>query len=130
MIYSMSINRDGSLIATTSKDRKLRVIEPRTEIVISEGVCHQGTKCSKVTFLDNDKILTTGFSKHSDRQYAIWDQHDLKKPLVQEVIDSSSGIMTPYFDYDTKMVRMNAFEYSIHVLIFFSFLLCLVIPCW
>lgn len=35
MIYSLAINRDGSLIATTSKDRKLRVIEPRSKIVIS-----------------------------------------------------------------------------------------------
>lgn len=70
-----------------------------------EGVCHLSTKCSKVTFLENGKVLTTGFSRHSDRQYAIWDQHDLKKPLVQEVMDSSSGVVTPYFDYDTKMVN-------------------------
>lgn len=35
MIYSLAINRDGSLIATTSKDRKLRVIEPRSAIVVS-----------------------------------------------------------------------------------------------
>lgn len=65
-----------------------------------------GTKCSKAVFLDNDRILTTGFSRHSDRQYAVWNQHDLKKPLVQEVIDSSSGVVTPYFDYDTKMIYL------------------------
>lgn len=35
MIYSLAVNRDGSYIATTSKDKKLRVIEPRTGIVIS-----------------------------------------------------------------------------------------------
>lgn len=103
MIYSLAINRDGSLIATTSKDKKLRVIEPRSSNVVSEGVCHMGTKCSKVVFLDNDRLLTTGFSRHSDRQYAIWNQHDLKKSLAHEVIDSSSGIVTPFYDYDTKM---------------------------
>lgn len=69
-----------------------------------EGVCHMGTKCSKVAFLDNGKVVTTGFSRHSDRQYSIWDQHDLKNPLHQEVMDSSSGVITPYFDYDTRMV--------------------------
>lgn len=106
MIYSLAINRDGSLIATTSKDKKLRVIEPRSGIVISEGLCHNGTKCSKVVFLDGEKVLTTGFSKHSDRQYAIWNQHDLKKPLVMEMIDSSSGILQPLFDYDTKMLYL------------------------
>lgn len=106
MIYSLAVNRDGSLIATTSKDKKLRVIEPRSGIVVSEGVCHLGTKCSKAVFLDNNRILTTGFSRHSDRQFAVWDQHDLKKPLVQEVIDSSSGVVTPYFDYDTRMIYL------------------------
>lgn len=35
MIYSMVFNRDGSMIATTSKDKKLRVIEPRSAIVIA-----------------------------------------------------------------------------------------------
>ncbi|XP_055528252.1 coronin-1C-like isoform X3 [Wyeomyia smithii] len=106
MIYSLTINRDGSLIATTSKDKKLRIIEPRSGIVVSEGVCHMGTKCSKAVFLDNNRILTTGFSRHSDRQYAVWNQHDLKKPLAQEVIDSSSGVVTPYFDHDTKMIYL------------------------
>lgn len=128
MIYSLAVNRDGSLIATTSKDRKLRVIEPRNAIVVSvcikiseinqepiknvvfkmqEGICHLGTKCSKVAFLDNGKLLTTGFSRHSDRQYSIWDQHDLKNALHQEVMDSSSGVVTPYFDYDTRMVNFS-----------------------
>lgn len=106
MIYSLAISRDGSLIATTSKDKKLRVIEPRSGIVVSEGICHMGTKCSKAVFLDNNRILTTGFSRHSDRQFAVWDQHDLKKPLAQEVIDSSSGVVTPYFDFDTKMIYL------------------------
>ncbi|XP_035786507.1 coronin-1C-like isoform X3 [Anopheles albimanus] len=106
MIYSLAINRDGSMIATTSKDKKLRVIEPRSGIVVSEGVCHLGTKCSKAVFLDSNRILTTGFSRHSDRQYAVWDQHDLRKALTQEVIDSSSGIVTPYYDYDTRMVYL------------------------
>lgn len=35
VIYCMSLNRDGSLLATTSKDKKLRVIEPRSGIVKS-----------------------------------------------------------------------------------------------
>lgn len=106
MIYSLAVNRDGSLIATTSKDRRLRVIEPRTAIVVADGCCHESTKCSKVTFLDGGRVLTTGFSRHSDRQYAIWDQHDLRRPLAQEVMDSSSGVVTPYFDADTRMLYL------------------------
>lgn len=106
MIYNLAINRDGSLLATTSKDKILRIIEPRTGIVVAEGAAHEGTKCSKVVFLDNNRVLTTGFSRHSDRQYAIWNQHDLRKPLVREEIDSSSGFVTPFFDFDTRMVYL------------------------
>lgn len=38
VIYCMSFNRDGSLLATTSKDKKLRVIEPRRGIVLSVSI--------------------------------------------------------------------------------------------
>ncbi|XP_042145226.1 coronin-2B isoform X1 [Ixodes scapularis] len=104
-IHSMSFNRDGSLLATTCKDKKLRVIDPRTGNVIREGVCHQGSKAAKVVFLgDTGRMFTTGFSRFSDRQWAVWSQHDLSKPLRTETIDSSSGVLFPYYDHDTKMV--------------------------
>ncbi|XP_015116384.1 coronin-2B isoform X3 [Diachasma alloeum] len=107
VIYSMSLNRDGSLLATTCKDKKLRVFEPRSSIVVSEGVCHAGTKASKVVFLGGTgRLLTTGFSKHSDRQYAVWSQHDLSSPLACETIDSSSGIVFPFCDSDTNVVYL------------------------
>ena len=43
VIYSMSFNRDGSLIATTCKDKKLRIIEPRRGIVLSVSFWSQIT---------------------------------------------------------------------------------------
>ncbi|XP_066992330.1 coronin-2B isoform X2 [Anabrus simplex] len=105
VIYSMSFNRDGSLIATTCKDKKLRVIEPRKGIVLSEGICHAGTKACKVVFLGNTgRLLTTGFSRHSDRQYAVWSQSDLSEPLCVENIDCSSGVLFPYYDHDARVV--------------------------
>ncbi|XP_041970822.1 coronin-2B-like isoform X2 [Aricia agestis] len=107
VIYCMSFNRDGSLLATTCKDKKLRVIEPRRGIVLSEGQCHTGTKASKCTFIGTSgRVLTTGFSRHSDRQYAVWDPHELRAPLVLETIDSSSGVVFPYYDPDTNMVYL------------------------
>ncbi|KAG5885782.1 hypothetical protein JTB14_031217 [Gonioctena quinquepunctata] len=106
-IHSMSLNRDGSLLATTCKDKKLRIIEPRTGMVKSEGMCHGGPKASKVIYLGSSgRLLTTGFSRHSDRQYSIWDENDLSKPLFTDTIDSSSGIVFPYFDVDTNMVYL------------------------
>lgn len=105
-IYSLAVNREGSHIATTSKDKILRVIEPRSGIVVAQGMAHNGTKQSKVVFLSDGKVLTTGFSKHSDRQYAIWNQHDLKQPLMAADVDSASGVLQPFFDYETKTLYL------------------------
>ena len=114
IIYSMSWNYNGSLIATTCKDKKLRILDPRKEdklLAVSElwlyppgdwgfllpyfvfvhdfhihtfcinthiphsqeGNCHQGTKPARVVFCGTtNKLFTTGFSRMSERQYAVW----------------------------------------------------------
>ncbi|KAF0294879.1 Coronin-2B [Amphibalanus amphitrite] len=105
VIFSMSLNRDGSLLATTCKDKKLRIIEPRSGRVLQEGQCHEGAKACKVQYLgDSGRLLTTGFSKFSDRQYAVWDERRLDEPLRRENIDSSSGILYPFYDPDTRVL--------------------------
>uniref|UniRef100_A0A0K8T8M4 Coronin n=1 Tax=Lygus hesperus TaxID=30085 RepID=A0A0K8T8M4_LYGHE len=105
VIQSLSFNYDGSRLATTCKDKKLRVINPRTGFVISEGLCHNGSsRSSKAVYLKNGLLATVGFSRLSDRQLAIWNEDDLSNPLTTEVIDSSSGVIFPYFDYDTNIL--------------------------
>ncbi len=53
---------------------------------------------------DTGRLFTTGFSRFSDRQYAVWSQNDLSRPIATEIIDSSSGVLFPYYDHDTRMV--------------------------
>lgn len=73
--------------------------------MLQEGICHAGSKASKVTFLGSTcRLLTTGFSRHSDRQYSLWDENDLSQPLTTDTIDSSSGVVFPFFDPDTNIV--------------------------
>lgn len=104
-IQSMSLNRSGNLLATTCKDKVLRVIDLREGLVKSEGIAHEGPKSTKVVFLgDSGKLFSTGFSRYSDRQWAVWDMNDLSLPLRLENIDSSSGVLFPFYDHDTKMV--------------------------
>jgi len=105
VIYSMSLNRTGSLLATTCKDKKLRIIDPRLGEVLRVGDSHQGTKASKVVYLgDTGRLFTTGFSKFSDRQFGVWSQHDLSSPLQMDAVDSSSGVLFPFYDHDTHMI--------------------------
>ena len=54
----------------------------------------------------HDKLFTVGFSKSSERQYALYDLNDLSKPIVEQGVDNSSGIRCPFYDYDTKMIYL------------------------
>lgn len=104
-VFSISWNREGSLFVTTSKDKKIRVVDPRGAKIAVEGSGHQGVKASKSVFLgDTNRIFTTGFSKLSERQYAIWDVRNMSRSLRMEVVDFSSGILFPFYDHDTKVI--------------------------
>jgi coronin-7 len=104
-VQGIAWNYDGSLIAVTSKDKKVRTIDPRASKVVSEGEGHVGLKASRVVWLGNTpRFLTTGFSKSRERQFAIWDATDLSKPLKMTTLDSSTGVITPIYDADTNIL--------------------------
>ncbi|KAL2298395.1 hypothetical protein Nmel_015390 [Mimus melanotis] len=72
MIYNVSWNRNGSLICTASKDKKVRVIDPRKqEIVAEKEKTHEGARPMRAIFLADGNIFTTGFSRMSERQLAL-----------------------------------------------------------
>jgi len=107
-IYSMSFNWEGSLLATTCKDRMIRVIDPRTGAVVQQGQGHEGTKAARVVWCGElNKLFSTGFSKMRERQYAVWDPSDLSTPLKVEMIDTGSGVLFPYYDNDTQIAYVG-----------------------
>uniref|UniRef100_A0A674GFD0 Coronin n=2 Tax=Telluraves TaxID=3073808 RepID=A0A674GFD0_TAEGU len=106
VILCMSFNTDGSLLATTCKDKKLRVLEPRSGRVLQEASC-KNHRVNRVVFLGSTKrLLTTGVSRWNTRQIALWDQEDLSMPLIEEEIDGLSGLLFPFYDADTHMLYL------------------------
>ncbi|CAB1345146.1 unnamed protein product [Coregonus sp. 'balchen'] len=107
LIYSVSWNREGSAICTVCKDKALRVIDPRrgTVLKVKEKV-HDGTRPMRAVFLSDGKILTTGFSRMSERQLALWDTRDMSEPMAVQEMDTSNGVLLPYYDPDTNMVYL------------------------
>lgn len=104
VVLSMSFSTDGSLLATTCKDKKVRLIEPHSGNLLQESN-NKTTKAVKVLILGNMKMLvTTGTSRWNHRQICLWDQDDLSTPLLQENLDGSSGVLFPYYDPDTHML--------------------------
>lgn len=97
-VQSIAWNSVGTTLATTCRDRKLRIFDPRAgaeAVRVAEG--HGGIKGSRVVWLgDRDRLATTGFSRMSDRQLMLWETAGLTQ-LQTESLDSSAGIIIPYF---------------------------------
>ncbi|KAM6957363.1 coronin-1A isoform 2-T2 [Aplochiton taeniatus] len=150
LIYSAGWNRDGSQIVTTCKDKTLRVLDPRKGTVIAEKEkTHDGSRPIRAVFVSDGKILSTGFSRMSERQVALWDpvsagilcgsvdsilqrphhvelsgpverfgnhhhqrehvclpQKSFGEPLTLQELDTSSGVLLPFFDPDTGIIYL------------------------
>jgi len=109
IIQSLAWNFNGSLLCQVSKDKKVKLIDPRQDKVAQEAVGHEGVKGGRGVWLGKKELIyTVGFSKSSQRQYAIWDPKNISKPLVAPTnIDSSAGILMPFYDSDTNVLFLS-----------------------
>nr|XP_013807906.1 PREDICTED: coronin-1B-like [Apteryx mantelli mantelli] len=65
---------------------------------------HEGARPMRAIFLADGKIFTTGFSRMSERQLALWDPENLEEPMGLQELDSSNGALLPFYDPDTNVV--------------------------
>ncbi|KAH7098540.1 microtubule binding protein [Auriculariales sp. MPI-PUGE-AT-0066] len=97
-IQSMDWNWAGTLLVTTSRDRKIRIFDPRASpeaVRVGEG--HAGIKSARAVWLgQTDRIATTGFSRQSDRELSIWDAGTLES-LRKVTVDQSAGVLMPFW---------------------------------
>ncbi|KAG1654186.1 Coronin-1C [Nymphon striatum] len=91
-----------------SVDKKIRVNDVRSGEVLHEGAGHEGPKPQRVIFLKNGLIFTTGFSRRSERQYALRNVEYLNDPITLEDLDVSNGVLIPYVDLDLSLVYLAA----------------------
>lgn len=108
LIQDLSWDYLGNLYATSCKDKTVRIIDARSggTVCAIEGA-HEGSKACKLTYCGRlDRLLTVGFTKHSQRQFRVWDPRDTSKPLKTQELDQSAGVMMPFFDVDTNMLYL------------------------
>lgn len=74
---SACFNGDGSLIATTCRDGKIRILDSRSGTVAAEGHGHQGRKSMKAAWCFKpgvqEVLATTGCAAAGHRQLCLWD---------------------------------------------------------
>ncbi|KAH9593427.1 protein of unknown function DUF1899 [Trypanosoma melophagium] len=108
-IMSLDWNLNGSLLCSTSKDRKVNIVDPRKGSIVSSGDAHQGGKTQRCVWAKRlNLIMTVGFSKTQTRQAMVWDARKMSSPVQTEDIDQSSSIMLPFFDEDTNILYIGS----------------------
>lgn len=97
-IQSIDFDPTGVLLATTSRDRKVRIFDPRAggdAVRTAEG--HGGVKGARVIWMgDTGRLASTGFSKMSERQLGLWDGASLQN-IKTLPIDQSAGVIMPFW---------------------------------
>ena len=78
----------------------------RTGDIEEEAVAHEGNKASRAIFLKNGLVFTTGFTKHSERQYSLRAPGHLDDPIVMVELDTSNGVMFPLYDPDANLIYL------------------------
>jgi len=107
VIQSLSWKKDGTLLATSCKDKQVRILDPRlpANCFTHTANSHQSIKDSRVVWLgDTGRILTTGFDSVRQREVFIRDLRSFEDCEKALVLDSSTGILIPLYDPDTGML--------------------------
>jgi len=103
--HSFCWNWEGDKIASTCRDKTIRIFDPRANRVVISAEGHAGVKGSRVCWLGTTNyIATTGFSKSCDRQVNIWDTRSLATSVKSTSLDTSAGVLMPFYDADTNLL--------------------------
>ncbi|WKT42742.1 hypothetical protein QSH57_007578 [Fusarium oxysporum f. sp. vasinfectum] len=99
IVQSLSWNASGSMLVTTSRDKKIRVWDVRQEKPVHEAPGHGGAKNSRAVWLgEHNRFATTGFSRMSERQIALWEPGRTEPIGGFTMLDSISGVCMPFWD--------------------------------
>jgi hypothetical protein len=65
-------------------------------------------KMSRIIWLEEGHhFVTTGFDKTNSQQIFLWDRRTLSSgPYSQTSLGTTSGILVPFFDVDTRMLYL------------------------
>ncbi|XP_018024017.1 coronin-7 [Hyalella azteca] len=105
-LQSTTWRGDGSMLASSGKDRVVRLHDPRAPHKAAlECNGHQSAKDSRIVWLgDTDSILSTGYSSSRIREMSLRDVRAFDKPVKTQQFDASTGILMPLYDADTRML--------------------------
>uniref|UniRef100_A0A3Q2PC43 Coronin n=1 Tax=Fundulus heteroclitus TaxID=8078 RepID=A0A3Q2PC43_FUNHE len=106
-LQSLSWKQDGSLLASSSKDKMLRVFDPRAQLTpVQSAKSLQSNKDSRILWAKDDFLLTTGFDTMRTREVRLWDSRKLGSSVSSLSLGTSTGMLVPLFDNDTGLLML------------------------
>lgn len=98
--FNVSWCHDGSLFTSAVSDKNFHVVDPRAGKSIQKVDTNlTGFRGFRALWKgQNERIITSGFSKSSERQIQQWDLKNLSTPISSLNVDSSACNMIPTFD--------------------------------
>ncbi|KAM9179564.1 coronin-7-like isoform 1-T1 [Mergus octosetaceus] len=108
-LQSLAWKRDGRLLGTSCKDKKLRIFDPRASPAASQSVPgHENNKDSRLLWMGaSDCLISVGFSQMREREVKLWDTRKFSSATFTLTLDTSPGAMIPLFDADTGLLVLG-----------------------
>ncbi|KAM4632369.1 coronin-7-like isoform 1-T1 [Discoglossus pictus] len=110
LVQSVCWSRDGVLVATSCRDKRLRIFDVRKSPGASQDAQgHDNNKDSRVLWTNsNNHLLTSGFNQVRERELLLWDLRNFSRPVTSFSLDASTGLLIPLYDVDTGLIILAA----------------------
>lgn len=60
----------------------------------------------RAVFTRQGHIFTTGFTRMSQRELGLWDPNNFEEPVALQEMDTSNGVLLPFYDADSSIVYL------------------------
>ncbi|KAH9257451.1 hypothetical protein BASA81_004377 [Batrachochytrium salamandrivorans] len=102
---SAAFSHDGNHIAVVLRDKTIRIYESISGKEIQSGPSHQGTKAARILWIGNTgKLISVGYGRANQREIIQYDGKFLSTSMRTTTLDTSPGILIPFFDEDTGLL--------------------------
>eukprot|EP01071_Lankesteria_metandrocarpae_P001416 Lankesteria_metandrocarpae@DN1531_c0_g1_i1.p1 len=96
-------NHVGSLLATTCRDKRLRIVDPRASTVVDSVEAFDGAKAMKVKWIDGaggveHHLVATGFGRMGNRYAKVWDTRKFSDCVQSVEIDRQTSFLLLHWD--------------------------------
>ncbi|TMW63078.1 hypothetical protein Poli38472_005696 [Pythium oligandrum] len=108
-VWNTAFSPDGSLLATSSRDKIIRVFDPRStsQALIAMGCGLDSTRPQFVSWLSTAQLFTLGTNLRNETTLQLWDARNLVDPLKTTALDCANDSSTtayPFYDESSRVL--------------------------